>query len=98
MPLPYPTDVTAMLADVGVAVVNGATSTTGLVRVVDAVIDDGAGGVVQVRRRVVRVARGTAGTLASGSAITVAGVSYRIERIERDGADVWEDAYLAGGA
>lgn len=77
-----PDPAAAFLGDFGVAVVAGATTTTGILDE-QVVVEDGDLGAAQVVRRVLRIPAGTL-TLAPDDAVTVGGVAYRVRYVGED--------------
>lgn len=84
-------DAGAFLADFGVPVVNGTAETTGILSVRD-VLEDG----VAVRRRVLRLATGTGGTITEDTDLTVDGTVYRVDRSMLADDGLFTDYVLAG--
>lgn len=90
-------DVSAFLADHGVAASRGTFSTTALFDSEDAVVEDGSGYPVQVRRNSVLIARGGLGTVAQGDTITVGGTAYNARFAELEPPDqLFERITFAG--
>lgn len=84
-------DAAAFLADFAVPVVNGASSTTGIMSVRD-VLEDG----VARRRRVLRLKSGTGGSITEDTDLTVDGVVYRVDGILLADDGLFTDYVLAG--
>lgn len=82
----------------GVAVVNGSTTTSGILSVRD-MIEEVDGFSVQRRRRVIKIKTGSGGTIESGTLLTIAGTVYRVDYPVAGSVDeLFTDYVLAGGA
>lgn len=90
-------DADVFLAD-SETVVIGATTYRGAMRVADLVEQDGGGGAVQMRRRVVRVKTTVAALLTHGSTLTVDGTSYTCDDKALVDDGLFSDVILSGGA
>ena len=91
----FAADAAAFLGDLGVPVVNGASSTTGLFSVRD-VIDESTGAVV--KRQVLRLQTGTGGTITEDTILTIDGADYRVDRIQAADDGLFTDYVVAGSA
>lgn len=90
-------DADVFLADGETVVISGVTY-HGTLRVADLVEQDGGGGAVQVRRRVVRVKSTVAALLNHGSTLTVDGTSYTCDDKALVDDGLFSDVILSGGA
>lgn len=91
MPAFAASDAQQFLRDFGVTVINGTTECLGLLD--EREFDDGG---VTRRRQVVRIERGTAGTVAEGDTLTVDGRMFKVHRPAIVTDALFEDFILAG--
>lgn len=71
-------DAATLLNDFGTTVVNGSTSTTGILDTRDEGEEVG-GFIVQQRRLVLTIVTGSGGTIVDGTTLTVGGRDYRVD-------------------
>lgn len=71
-------DAATVLNDFGTTVVNGSTSTTGILDQRDEAEEAG-GFIVQQRRLVLKIVTGSGGTIVDGTVLTVDGREYRVD-------------------